>query len=461
MRMSKSKKYIAGLLLLLFFGAAFIHGAQLLSMGTAYKAKMLCSEIFVAGRDQEDVLSDLIVDDLSVLKIIDSFVDRKEKNVTSSFYGIGKSKVQYRDNGGCAVVSDTSYSTSKPKKSIDHDIPARSLVRLEDFNEAKLYDVVDEAFSEPDPDHLRRTRAVVILHKGQIIAERYSYNIDKDTPLLGWSMTKSVMNALAGILVQDGRLALDTPIGSVIWSELDDPRQTITVRHLLNMTSGLKFNEEMSDPLADVSRMLLQEPDMAAFAASMPLEVKPGSRWQYSSGNTILLSEYIRQLLGDDEYHLLPKNALFDRLQMRHAILETDASGTFVGSSFMYATARDWAKLGLLYIKEGVWEGERIFPEGWLQYTLKPESSNPEKNYGAHFWLKIPNEYRGNEGITLPENTFHAIGHEGQFITVVPSHDTVIVRFGKTRYSGAWKHDTFVKDVLSALLAGKQVDLSP
>jgi hypothetical protein len=189
---------------------------------------------------------------------------------------------------------------------------------------------------------------------------------------------------------------------------------------------------------------------MAAFAAGQSLEAEPGSRWQYSSGTTNILSGFLRQTLGDQAYHRFPREALFKPLGMDRTIIEADASGTFVGSSFMYATAREWARFGLLYLQEGIWEGERILPEGWVQYTKRPAPSDPEASYGAHFWLRIPEEFRGAEN-ALPNDVYHAIGHEGQFITIIPSHETVVVRLGKTRYPQSWQHDVFVRDVLAAL----------
>ena len=283
-----------------------------------------------------------------------------------------------------------------------------------------------------------------------MVAERYAADIGPDTPLLGWSMTKSVMNALVGIMVKDGRFAVDTPVLDKAWRGPDDPRSHITVAHLLHMSSGLEFNEDMTDPLADVSRMILTEQDMAAFSASKSLEAEPGTRWQYSSGTTNILSGFLRRVLGEEAYHKLPREFLFDRLGMTKAVLEADATGTFVGSSFMYATARDWAQYGLLYMQDGVWEGLRIVPEGWVRYTRSPAPSDPQASYGAHFWLRIPKEYRGT-GNALPEDAFHAVGHEGQFVTIVPSHNTIIVRLGKTRYPQAWEHDSFVTNVLTAL----------
>ena len=140
---------------------------------------------------------------------------------------------------------------------------------------------------------------------------------------------------------------------------------------------------------------------------------------------------------------------------MRSAVLEADASGTFVGSSFMYATARDWARLGQLYLQDGLWDGKRLLPEGWVRYTTTLAPADPQRAYGAHFWLRIPQEYRRGDG-GVPDDAFHAVGHEGQFVTIVPSHDAVIVRLGRTRYADAWPHDVFVDRVLAALRADGQ-----
>lgn len=159
---------------------------------------------------------------------------------------------------------------------------------------------MNDAFLESDPEYLKRTRAVVVLHKGRIVIEHYAADIGPDTPVPGRSMTKSVMNALAGILVKEGLLTLNTKVLADAWSSPDDPRRRITIEHLLQMTSGLAFNGNMADPLADVSRMILQELDMADFTANMPLEAEPGTRWQYSTGTTNILAAVIRRVVGED-----------------------------------------------------------------------------------------------------------------------------------------------------------------
>jgi CubicO group peptidase (beta-lactamase class C family) len=264
-------------------------------------------------------------------------------------------------------------------------------------------------------------------------------------------MTKSVVNALVGVLVKQGKVSLSDSVPIPEWKRASDPRRRITLEQLLHMTSGLQFDEDYGNPLSDVTTMLFGVPDAAAYAAAKPLEAEPGARWSYSSGTTNIIAYAIRQIVGDSDYLEFPRRALFDRLSMTSAVMETDASGTFVGSSFMYATARDWARFGLLYLHDGVWLGERILPEGWVAFTRAPAPATLDRQYGAHFWLRIPEEYRcGNGSRRLPADAFHANGYEGQFVTVIPSRELVLVRLGLTRYPCAWDHQVFVDLVLRA-----------
>jgi hypothetical protein len=185
-------------------------------------------------------------------------------------------------------------------------------------------------------------------------------------------------------------------------------------------------------------------------------------RWSYSSGTTNIITYAIRHVIGDSNYLEFPRRALFDRLGMTSAVMETDAAGTFVGSSFMYATARDWARFGLLYLRDGVWAGERILPEGWVAYTRTPAPNAPDQQYGAHFWLRIPEEFRcGGDRPPLPADAFHAIGYEGQFVTIIPSRELVLVRLGLTRYPCAYDHQVFVHSVLAAIADGSPENPAP
>ena len=430
-----------------------------LGIAVAYKAKMLCSGVFLTDRRQEDVLAEIERDDLEPLRFIRTSVDYSEGVVKASALGVVRRQAATRGATGCAIVprgmtrSELHVTSVRDTVGLHGRKPAPPLLEASSDDSVRLAlgPVLDEAFSEPDTTRPRRTQAVVIVHKGRIVAERYAPGINAQSRMLGWSMTKSVMNALIGILVREGSVQLDSAIPLPEWRQNGDSRAGITWNHLLHMESGLRFDEGMASIRSDVIRMLLATDNMAAFASSHKLEAPPGTRWQYASGTTLLLSRAVRNVLNDDlAYITFPRDALFDPIGMSSAVIETDASGTFVGSSLMYATARDWARFGLLYQNDGVWNGERILPEGWLDYTRTPAASDPNRGYGAHFWLGVPSE-PGRPVESLPVGALQAAGHEGQFITIVPSHAAVIVRLGRTRFPGAWNQGTFVRDVLSKL----------
>lgn len=230
-----------------------------------------------------------------------------------------------------------------------------------EINQKQLKVALDSVFRPQ-----QHTRAVVVVYRGQIVAERYAPGFDSRMPLPGWSMTKSVTNALVGILVKEGKLSLLDKNLMPQWNHRGDRRRQITLDGMLRMSSGLRFNEDEGNPLGD----LFGQADAAVYAANQPLEAAPNTKWQYSSGTTNIISGIIRNAIGSDTDYLgFPRRALFDRLGMKSAVIEPDASGTLVCSSFMYATARDWARFGLLYLQDGVWEGQRILPEGWVQYS--------------------------------------------------------------------------------------------
>jgi len=430
------------------------YSSGLLSIGAAYKAKILSSSVFVSDREPGSVLAtDVSADDLSFLKHLNSRIDFEKKEVTVDFFGLIKRKSICRPGMGCTLVIDKDFPRraalpaalpSWPSPSGPADLPQKLYPGLDP--------VLDWAFSEPDPSKPRRTRAVVILHKGMIAAERYAPGFDKDTRLIGWSMTKSVISALVGILAKEGRLSLDGPLPVPEWQAQGDPRGKITMDHLLRMSSGLQFGEDYKNPLKDVSRMMFEEADMGAYASRKNLEAEPGTKWKYSSGTTNIISRIIRIIVGDADYADLPRRALFEPLGMSSSIIEQDESGTFVGSSFMYATAREWARFGQLYLQDGVWEGRRILPEGWAGYAATAAPAAPEKKYGAHFWLKIPKEFLGGDYEKLvPADAFHCVGYEGQFVSIIPSRQLVIVRLGLARIPTAWQQDIFINKITASL----------
>jgi CubicO group peptidase (beta-lactamase class C family) len=260
------------------------------------------------------------------------------------------------------------------------------------------------------------------------------------------------MSALVGVLAGEGRLALGDKELLPEW-RAPDRRSNISVEDLLRMRSGLRFSEVYSDLTSDVIEMLFNRPDTSAYAASRALDHTPGTVWSYSSGTTNILSKIARRVVGEPDYFEWPRRSLFDPIGMTSAVLEPDAAGTFVGSSFMLATARDWARFGQLYVQEGVWNGRRILPEGWVRFSASPTPQSPEGIYGAHWWLGLNPELGGGTPVAgrIPADAFFAVGHEGQTLTVVPSLNLVVARFGLSIYIDAWNHAEFLADVCDAL----------
>ncbi|NJM85540.1 MAG: serine hydrolase [Leptolyngbyaceae cyanobacterium RM2_2_21] len=341
-------------------------------LAAAYKAKILASSVFVAQRKPEAVLTeDLAVDNLVLLRYVQAQIDWQAQSVTASVLGLIQRQVIYRPGLGCTLVVDLPEAkirqqanplASRLSASSAFDFPTAAALPAP-IDAARLAAVVESAFTEPDSKRQQRSRALVVAQSGQLIAERYGPGFSADTPLLGWSMTKSVINALMGVLVQQGRLSLDTCGLIAECGETGDRRDEVTLDQLLRMSSGLQFSEIYSNPLSNVTKMLFSRGDMAAYAANRSLEEAPSVHWSYASGTTNILCRVIRQVVGgtDADYFAFPHQALFDKIGMTSAVLEPDASGTFVGSSYLYATARDWAKFGQLYLQDGVGTGSGCY----------------------------------------------------------------------------------------------------
>ena len=264
-------------------------------------------------------------------------------------------------------------------------------------------------------------------------------------------MTKSVNNALVGILVKQGKLATDRPLAAPEWRRPGDPRAAIRLDDLMRMSSGLKFDENYSGAASDVAKDLFLAEDAGAYAASLPLEKPIGTHWAYSSGTTNIISRAVRLAIGNDPaYRLFPRRALFEPLGMQTAVLEPDPSGTFVGSSYMYASARDWARFGLLYLHDGVWNGKRILPEGWVKYSTTRSPADPSGAYGAQVWINAGDSSGKRPHPNLPADAFFFLGHDQQNVVIIPSRDLVVVRLGYTP-GRDWDLDAFVVHVLDAL----------
>ncbi len=288
---------------------------------------------------------------------------------------------------------------------------------------------MDDAFATPSTEQLGETHALVIVQGGRIVAERYGEGFGPDQTYPSWSKAKSITHALVGLAVRDGWIDVDAPAAVPEWRGEGDPRGAITLDLLLRMSSGLQWLEEyLPDRPSDVIAMLFNagKADMGAFAAGFPLAHRPGEFFYYSSGTTNIVSRCLADALGrrGADFEAFMRERLFGPLGMRSAAPKFDDAGTFIGSSFCYATARDFARFGLLYLRDGVWEGRRLLPEGWVDYARTPTFQQPgceDAPYGAHWWLGF-----GGPG------SFSANGYDGQFTVCVPDLDLVLVRHGVT-----------------------------
>jgi CubicO group peptidase (beta-lactamase class C family) len=410
-------------------------------VATGFVADILCSSTFVSGLDPERVLSETVDAMPGVNWIawaLHADVNRTRRDVTVTLLGLGRSHAVYRDGFGCTLDHGTVAVLTMP--SDDHKpalLPEIAGPALVEATTPELQAALDRAFFEPHAPTYRRTKAVVVVKDGHIVAERYAKGYGIDTQVLGFSATKSVISALTGILVRQGKLTLDGPAPVAAWKNPDDPRHAITVDQLLRHTAGLAIGSSLQASLAStlepVNRMKFGESDMAAYAESMPLETPPGSAWNYNDGNYVILSQLIREAVGGHAADVMrfARQELFAPLGMDHVTLQFDGSGNPEGSGEMLASARDWARFGLLYLDDGVVGGKRILPEGWVKYSTSP-TPNAWVGYGAGFWTNQGDGFGANYRIThgWPRDAFMAKGTIGQYVIVIPSQRLVIVRLG-------------------------------
>jgi hypothetical protein len=439
--MSNRKKRIYLILLVICLGLCYLcyFAIQYASIASAYAAKTLCSCVFVSKRDPKIVIQE----DLYSVRMATTFLDTKEQSVTANVYGFAEAKAVFHQGLGCTLINNTEESQiinqtlSIPNQTIaNKELLKDSL--LSDVDTSALHTIIREIFKEKDSLRILRTRAVVVLHKGQIIAEKYAENITPQTPLLGWSMTKSVTNAMIGLLVKDGKIDIYKSAPIKEWE--GDERNKITTDHLLRMSSGLDFEEVYSKP-SDATQMLFRQEGAGLYALQSNSKAAPDQMWYYSSGTTNILQEIIRkQFSSHADYLAYPHLRLFQKIGMDNVTMETDAHGTYIGSSFMYATARDWARFGQLYLQDGIWEGERILPEGWVKYSSQ-ETPASQGKYAAQFWIE-------HQDKTFPQDAFMALGFEGQSVTIIPSKQLVIVRLGCTPNEDDFNRNQFIKNIL-------------
>jgi len=409
--------------------SGLIYFNSLLPIITGYAAKNLCSAIFISGREQSDV--EAVDLNFSFIKKNKNTVNFEDRSVTSRFLW-GKSKAIFRDGFGVTLLRDVPEETLRKVKFPSGTDPGYD----QDTIKWPLGNVLPDSLTGINMDRLNEIStkvingdtyngnifAFLVMHKGVPVVERYKPQFNEKTRFISWSMAKSFTNALVGIMVKQGKIDIDQPVELEEWQ--NDDRRTITIKDLMQMRSGLKWNEDYGNK-SDVTVMLHCEPDMGQYALEQKLDYPVGTHWYYSSGTTNIMCDIIQKEINNDSiYYTFAEDELFNRIGMPDAVLETDPSGSWVGSSYLYATARDYARFALLYLNDGVFNGERILPEGWVEYCTT-ESPGSEGKYGAFFWLNRSKRIR-----SAPEDMFSCNGHDGQYIFMIPSKDLAIVILG-------------------------------
>ncbi|MCH6234404.1 serine hydrolase domain-containing protein [Cognataquiflexum rubidum] len=456
--MKKKILYSFLLILLAGLGYGINYAWKSFPLISSYGSKIMCSCIFLAERDENSVKSQ----ELRAFPIsLGNFeVDKEGLKVTGSVFGLAQRVAIYREGQGCTLLSGMDeevvrnqvyYEVPKPNWSQDTvswpngNRLNDSILNLPQYR--KIQDLIDIEFEDSvKKTHL--THMIVVLHKGQLVAEGYGNDHDINTKHTSWSMGKSIISILVGLQVDRGVLSLDQ---NGLLSDWSDERKTINLKNMLQATNGLDWVEDYGG-VSDATKMLFLNPDAAAIAASKPLKYEPGTYFYYSSGTTNIVSKILRNQLGEENYQRLPYEGLFYKIGMHNTVMEKDASGTFVGSSFVFAPARDFARLGLLMLGKGNWLSEQVLSEDWVEFATTPAIAAPMGEYGAQWWLNAGNPSRPDKKKfpSLPNDAFYAGGFEGQWILVIPSKDLVIVRLGFTP-KGEFSMDDFASSVIEIL----------
>jgi CubicO group peptidase (beta-lactamase class C family) len=431
-------------------------------------AHHLCAGLWVVGRDLERTPEEVVSQDIAPFPSFhwheeyEWSVDEEAREATVSVPGIGARTAEYNGDQGCTILpagsedvyyEPTSVSSALPPASEQEwptgDRDARGT--YPEVDREAIEATLDWAFDDSGLDPDQNTRGVVVLYRGKILAERYAPGWGPHTPQISWSMGKSIASALTGVMVERGYYGLDDPAPVDAWRGPGDPRREIRIRNLLRMSSGLDFDNFGLDPAESYTaanehmRIYFDALNVRRHAIHQPLRFEPGSTWRYRNSDPLSLMHVARTALAREGRSWLrfPREALFDRIGMRTAVLETDAWGNFILTGFDYASTRDWARFGLLHLNDGVWEGERILPEGWAEFVSTPAPGAPEEVYGGLFWLN-----RSGALDRIPRDAYFAAGYMGQYTVIIPSREMVVVRQGPS----AGDADRYLNELVGRIL---------
>ncbi|TDD99730.1 serine hydrolase domain-containing protein [Flavobacterium cellulosilyticum] len=400
-----------------------------LALISGFSAKSVASGHFIDNRSQEMIEKG--DNDFDPIDLASNTIDEKGKFASASVFGLKERKAIYREGLGATLINDN-FDISKA-----YEVPKRIQFKnnlafpygnhepkdtfFSNIDYAKLEKTIANAF-DTKGEKKKRTRSIIVIYKDKIIAEKYEVGFNKNSKILGWSMTKSIAATLYGILQKQAKININKPAPIVEWAK--DKRAKITINDLLHMNSGLEWEEDYTK-ISDATKMLFLSEDMSQAQIQKPALYEPNTHWNYSSGTTNLLSGILRkQFKTHQEYLDFWYSALIDKIGMHSMVIETDMAGNYVGSSYGWATTRDWAKLGLLYLHKGNWNGEPLFEESWINYVATPTKGS-KGDYGAHFWLNA-----GGKFPDAPRDMYYCSGFQGQMVAIFPSNDLVIVRIG-------------------------------
>lgn len=445
------KKILFGLIgfLALLLGAASFSGfppSYLMAapgVATGIGSKLLCSARYVSGFSRQQSFDDL-VQYSGILQELTVNYDDVQKSVTTSLFGLSEKTARYLPNIGCAIdYSGFNQRTSLQTEQVpasDAAWPAGDAVGTADSDMEGML----ERLLATDNEEGFNTRAFLVAHRGKVIGEAYGQGADADTPLLGWSMAKSLTAIMLANLEYHGELDLDAAPEFELWA--GDERSQIRISDMLTMTDGLAFSEEYN-PGDDATAMLFTEPSSSDFVMDKAALHAPGSRFNYSSGTANLLARiYFEKAGGNQGNYDAYMESIHQSLAFQNAIFEVDASGVFMGSSYLYASARDWARIGQLMLNGGTINGARIMTQDWVSRATTPNTSQNQRAYGYQWWLN-----RGNEELRwsdIPADAYSAQGNRQQYVMVIPSLDLVIVRLGWT--AGGYP----VNEIFSEIIRG-------
>ncbi len=447
------KKLIPTALVMLLIAAMFANGitpAYIISapgVASGMGAKLLCSARYVSGFSQQQAFADL-VQYSAILDRLDVEYNEEARTVSTSFFGFAPTTATYVEGLGCANDYDAYPQRSELSVTTLPVLTSRwpHGDRVDSIDSA-LQSLTDSLIAQDNSANLD-TRALLVVHQGNIVAESYAQGATSSTPLLGWSMAKSLMSVMIGNLEYRGLLSADEPAGFVQWQ--DDERREISIRQLLTMTDGLDFSEEYN-PGDDATAMLFTEASASDYALARGLAEEPGTQFNYSSGTANILSRLYFDKTGATLADSLRdyRTQIAVPLSFQHGIFETDASGVLMGSSYLYASARDWARLGQLMLNKGVLNGARVVSEDWVAESVQPNSSVNSRAYGYQWWLNADGSGEAVRWPNLPVDAYSAQGNRQQFVMIIPSTDTVIVRLGWT--SGAYPASSRFAQIVQAL----------